>query len=481
MHARTLFPLILAAASAAPLSAQTPGGVFFRNRLNQEVDGNSFIRPSAVCLAGGPGPSCLGPGLQDGVYYFQITDPAGRVLLTPDPLSERCVVAVGGYLAQYTGTTRLATTDGPCGGLLLQLIPFQLTPYPGGEYKLWLTRAEDYDDKGGGLFGFHPRLSKSENFKLGTMTPQTIFRGYKFYDFDQSGLWNPDSQPLEVPVGGWRVEAEFRGLPDGWTFTDQDGRYTFIRDRTHMTHGFSEVSPNGFVNDGVPGATWLATTARQGTAIAQAENVPAPTFGNVGFESTPGVGRSRGFWHNMNGADVLAGCDPLWREALTTRNGGPVNLRNPVSSDDPALSVYVPPAQPVPFADSHLSLSSWIVSLRTNGHTGYQLSREVAATILNNSCGFMQGVVYVDRFQDGVLVSLDDMLTGAIGLLSQPGAGLTGPQDPYQDLRMLMQMCLNEFGNINNTGDLSSPQVVYGRSFEPLEFPSPYEFLPPIR
>jgi hypothetical protein len=470
--------LLAAAALAAPLPAQTPGSVFLRNRFNQDVEGNSFIRPSAVCLAGGPGPSCVGPGLPDGAYYFQITDPAGTVLLTPDPLSERRVVVAGGRIAQYTGTTRLSTTNGPCGGLLLQLIPFQVTPYPGGEHKLWLTRVEDYDAGGAGLFGFRPGRCKSENFKVGTMLRQSILRGHKFYDYDQSGTWNPASEPLEVPVGGWRVESTLNGQPDGVTYTDQDGRYTLIRDRDGSAYTLREIAPGGFVNDGVAGATWLATAPREGTVLANAVHVAAPDFGNVALIVQPGAGRPREFWHDQTGLVTLVPFDTAWRDALTTRNGAPVNLRQPYSTLLPEASIFLPPPLPDPFDQAFGALSDWIEQLPPAGHAGHLLSREVAATLLNNGFGFMQGTVFVDRMQNGVLVSLDDMLSGAIGLLSQPGAGLTGPYDPFQELRQQMLMCVNEFGNINNTGDLTSPQVVYGRSFEPVDFPTPYETLP---
>jgi hypothetical protein len=54
------------------------------------------------------------------------------------------------------------------------------------------------------------------------------------------------------------------------------------------------------------------------------------------------------------------------------------------------------------------------------------------------------------------------------------GAGLTGPNDPFQDLRQMMLMCTNEFGSINNTGDPAAPQVVYSRAQSPSFFETPY-------
>ncbi len=86
----------------------------------------------------------------------------------------------------------------------------------------------------------------------------------------------------------------------------------------------------------------------------------------------------------------------------------------------------------------------------------------------------MQGTVYVDRFNNGILVSLDDLLAGAIGLLCDPLASQPGRTGRAQALRAQMLACLNEFGGINSTGDLNAPQVVYRKSDVPLLSQSPY-------
>lgn len=472
----------------APALAQAPGAAIVLNRVGNPADGNSFARKDAVYLSGGPTGACGTTGLADGDYYFQITDPSGALLLSRDPIGERAVRVTGGVFAQYLGTTRPSANVGPCSALNLRLAPFAATPLPNREYKLWLTRTADYGPIGAGLFGFDPARSKSENFRVDAIGPQTIFRGNKFYDYDQDGVWNPALEPREVPVGGWRVDILRDGVLDGTTYTDQDGRYTFIRDRDAATWEFREISPNGFINDATAGARWLATTLRTGFANATAEDVPAPQFGNLVFVELLVSGRTPSWWagacncnsENPNtsptapcGVDFLQAVDPLWRTALTTRNGAPVNLRKPVSNDNPNASIFVPHQPPQSFCGAYANFRSYS-NRNPHDHAGFLLSRQVAATILSNTCGFMQGEIYVDRFDDGVLVSLDDMLTGAIGLLSEVGAGLTGPNDPYQDLRMRMIACTNEFGTINNTGDPSSPQVVFTRSNVPEATAAPY-------
>lgn len=474
MFARPLLALLALIPFASSSLAQTGGSAFVLDRYGLHRDGNSFERLDAVCFSAGRGPACVGPGLTDGDYYFQITDPAGAVLLTPDPLAERTVRVVGGVLTQYLGKRRLVSARGPCGSAYLRLYPFLVSPYPSGEYKVWLTRVQDYDPLGSNLFGFDPALSRSDNFRVLAQGPQAILRGHKYYDHNRNGIWDPLADPLEIPIGGWRVELWRNGVLDGLTFTDQDGWYDFIRNRDGSTFEVREISPNGFVNDSTPGATWLATTPRMGSATLAQEYVYGPEFGNVNFVLSVAAGRPVGFWCTAgDGSPVLQACEPLWRTALNTRNGNPVNLRTPVSNDNPNASIFTLRLPPQSFNGAFANFKSWCEKT-SHEHAGFLLSRQVAAAILNNTCGFMQGSIYIDRFQDGVLVSLDDMIAGAIGLLSQTGAGLTGPNDSFQDLRHMMIMCTNEFGRINETGDPTAPQVVYKTEDMPRRIMTPY-------
>ena len=452
--------------SITPLTAQISGTIYTTTKNGSVVNGNLFSSKSAVYLIGGPGPSCTGAGLPNGTYYFQVTDPAGGVLLSSDPITSRIVTVTNGVFAFPIVTH--ATGNGPCGAKTVQLIPFADTPNSGGEYKVWLTSIATYAP-GTGTFGFRPKYSKTDNFKVkgpGKTVTQSIIRGYKFYDINENGVFNP-AVPGEVPIPGWKIEIYKGVVFDDVTFTDADGRYTFIRDQDQSTYTIKEIAPPpGFIP--APGGLWLNITPTQGTVVTNVENVVGPSFGNLLFRLAPGVGRSKGFWHN-EGRPLCAATDPVWRGALNGTATNPVSLRTSVSSADPNLSVFKVPALPTPFSTAFAAWANYIVGSGANGHAGYILSTQVAATILNNACGFMQGTVYIDRFQNGVLVSLKSMLTGAIGLLNEDGAGLTGPNDPYQDLRDRMLGCLNEFDTINNTGNASNPQVVYLSSSGPGE------------
>jgi hypothetical protein len=463
---------------AAPASAQTSGAIFTRDSTGATVNGNVYALKEDVYLAAGPGPNspCSAAGVPDGPYYFQVTDPSGEVLLSKDLVTDRMVLVQNGVLSQHKGKHLLGT--GPCSSATVQLVPFADTK-DHDEYKVWLTPVAHYDPYGGGSYGFLPRFSKTDNFKVhsgGASVPQSSIHGSVFFDHSEDGIWNPGTDPLEVPVAGWRIELLLNGVVDGVTFTDESGGYLFLRDLDQTVYTVREIAAGGFIGDNVPGAIWLAMTPRSGSVAADTEVVTGPDFGILSFEVRVGLGRTKGFWHNQNGRAVLLANDPAWRDALTTRGGTPICLRRNLSSADPLVSVFAPLPQPATFQAAYDDFAQWIVGDSTTGHASFILAAQVAATILNHRFGFLQFTVYVDEHRDGLLVSLEDLIEhGTHVLLCDPLAGLTGPHDEAgAALREHMLECINEFGGVNNTGDPTAPQVVFGKSSLPLAFSSPY-------
>jgi hypothetical protein len=456
-----------------------PGGeIYTTNQSGQVVPGNLFAFKTEVYLTGGPeaASNCQGMGLPYGAYYFQVTSASGSHLLSPDTIEERRVFVAQGVIVKYFGRTHTLRPGGPCGSNLIQLMPFLDAPPPCNEYKVWMTPVERYDPAGSGFFGFDSRHSKTANFKVQCRQPQlqTVFSGHKFYDHNGDGVWNPQLDPLELPIGGWRVEIYKDGLLEDATFTDEDGKYMFIRDLDDSAYTFKEIAPGGFIGDNIPGAIWLAKTAREFTLTASAPAVAVPDFGNLSYERAVGLGRTKGFWHNQNGAAMMAATDPEWRDALTTWNGSPLCLRRKVSSYDPNVSIFAPLPLPASFATAHADFANWIVG-SAGGHAGFILSTQVAAAVLNRRVGFMQFDAYIDRFQNGILVSFDDMVSGVQqNLLCHPGAGMTGPHDPEQALRTMMLGCINEFGSINNSGDPAAAQPVFAPRPTAAGFVTPY-------
>lgn len=472
---RTLLAVSAVLACAAPALA-SDGAVFTVGPGGTAPNGKSHPSKLAVHLTGGPEPTsaCLGPGLADGEYYFQVTDPSGSTLLSSDGIEERRVLVAGGRVAGYLGTTHAFGFGGPCGAAFVQLAPFADVAGALAEYRVWLTPVASYDPLGSGFFGFAAAASEVDHFRVRgpgqRPTPQSVIRGAKFYDASEDGIRDPG----EAPIPGWRVEIWSNGLLQDVTFTDADGRYLFLRDRDGATYLIREVAPGGFIGDGIPGAIWLATTPREGEVTASVELPGGPVFGNLSFEVKPGLGRTKGFWHNNNGKALLQASDPEWRETLTTWNGEPLCLRRAISSDDPEVSIFAPLPPPAPFNASFNDFKSWIVG-PSHGHAGHILSTQVAAALLNYRHGFLQFTLYVDRFDNGILVSFEEMVTGVqTMLLCAEGAGLTGPHDPYQALRAQMLGCLNEFSSINETSDPTAPQIVYGPRETSSIFASPY-------
>lgn len=175
---------ILAASAVATLFAGAPaatagpsGAIFTTNEDGTWVNGNVYDSKEAVYLNGGPraNQSCTAAGLPDGDYYFQVTDPAGTIVLSNDDIEERRIRVEAGVIVEYQGTTH-ATGSGRCGTVTVALgapqlpapppdpLPdplFESTPNPGGEYKVWLTRTDVYE-----LVGFQPSSSKTDNFKV---------------------------------------------------------------------------------------------------------------------------------------------------------------------------------------------------------------------------------------------------------------------------------------------------------------------------
>ena len=80
--------------AAPPLS----GAIFTTNADGSVVNGNTIYADKCdVYLDGGPPPQ-EAAGLPDGDYYFQVTDPSGKKLLSTDPVANRRITVSGGII-----------------------------------------------------------------------------------------------------------------------------------------------------------------------------------------------------------------------------------------------------------------------------------------------------------------------------------------------------------------------------------------------
>jgi cysteine-rich repeat protein len=143
------------------------GAIFTTTSDGSRVNANIYPSKSAVYLDGGPGDGApaSAAGLPAGDYYFQVTDPSGHTLLSQDAITNRQITIDddGLIVAAFNHVTG---TDVDHGALTVQLMPYADTPNNGGEYKVWVISVDEYAGADAQFFGFTPRYSKTDNFKV---------------------------------------------------------------------------------------------------------------------------------------------------------------------------------------------------------------------------------------------------------------------------------------------------------------------------
>src|SRR5690349_19365366 len=98
--------IILAGLGVTSAVAAGPTGAIFTTTANgSRVNANQYFSKCEVYLDGGPGPNAPAgaAGLPDGEYYFQVTDPSGKHLLSTDVVTNRRFQVSGGVIVAYTG------------------------------------------------------------------------------------------------------------------------------------------------------------------------------------------------------------------------------------------------------------------------------------------------------------------------------------------------------------------------------------------
>ena len=246
---------LIVALGAVPAFAQLSGAIFTTNSTGTWVNGNTkYMSKEDVYLDGGPGPNApvTAAGLPAGDYYFQVTDPPGKTLLSVDPITSRKVrvnsYGVIDFIYPALGTTKyqgktygthLAGTEADHGGppwnaITVQLMPYADTPNNGGVYKVWMTPVGSYSP-GNGKFGFIPSESKTDNYKVKhvSYTPPCI-KVRKWHDQNANGIWDAGESELfdwtasYVDPLGTSFDPKVmpfsvcNALPDGtWIFTEQ--------------------------------------------------------------------------------------------------------------------------------------------------------------------------------------------------------------------------------------------------------------------
>lgn len=194
----TILAVLLVGLIFAPgqtVSAQFHGAIYDTDHTSIPVNQNSYTDKLEVYLNGGP-QNDNANGLPLGVYYFQVTDPSGAVLLSTDPaVCRQAVVAAspdgkGRIAGAYSGRPAFCTdgtlfpVDGiPAGfpgnhadgiqnpynfSIAVQLMPYNDTPNDGGVYKIWLIPVgkATIDANDNRVLHFSSSDAKTDNFSV---------------------------------------------------------------------------------------------------------------------------------------------------------------------------------------------------------------------------------------------------------------------------------------------------------------------------
>ena len=208
---------LLALTAPADAAPPLPGAIFTTladgNQVNANIYG-SKCDALGVYLDGGPGPNAPqgAAGLPDGDYFYQVTDPSGKTLLSTDPQKYRQFTVTNGIISDRVPPQDAGDHDTGVdvdhGGVTVELCPFLDTPNNGGEYKVWVTPVGDFAgnpqavDSGyspGFFHGFIPAASKTDNFKV-RARKSVYLTIIKFEDVDGDGKLDTGEPNLNWPV-----------------------------------------------------------------------------------------------------------------------------------------------------------------------------------------------------------------------------------------------------------------------------------------
>ena len=365
-----LSTLIGGVAIAAPIS-----GAIFTSDVAGNVNVNQYENKADVYLNGGPkNGNCAAAGVDDGTYVFQITNPNGDVILSSDDISHREFTVVGGVI---TSATDHAVVAGDCGGVRVQMAPFDDTPNNGGVYKAWITRKSDYIANGN---TFRNSDTKTDNFHViePLDTPTAELTVYKFYDANANGDWDPD----EVPLFGWMMTASNgNGYAAQQLTQSPDGITTFS--------GLTILDNPYAVQEGTAGGTWHQSALIVDGAVQPVSN-PVTGLNLVANETTEVIfgnycdcksgGKPKTWWVTASGQTKVNDGSTMNPEFNA------LNMLNLRSSSGSPWNLNTALAQ----SSNWTTLVNWLNGTSTT-NMAYALSRSLAILRLNIDAGYTSG------------------------------------------------------------------------------------------
>ena len=106
----SLTAILFSDSKAALEMTPTTGAIWTSDPHGERVNGNLYKNPRKVYLAGGP--HRIGSAaLPDGVYYFQVTDPASKQLLSNDDIADRRFTVENSYITSSSPGTHDENDD----------------------------------------------------------------------------------------------------------------------------------------------------------------------------------------------------------------------------------------------------------------------------------------------------------------------------------------------------------------------------------
>jgi hypothetical protein len=395
-------------------SVGTPisGAIFTTDVACTGTDLNIYSNKSDVYIDGGPAhPGAA--GLPDGEYYVQVTSPSGTLLGTSIGAADETPVTVSGgeFAVCYQLSAILIKASDATPG-------YDDTPNPGGEYKVWVSLVNNFEES----------QTKTDNFKVKTPDgcnpeegpcgppPSGTLSVLKWYDVNANGIHDENSS---YDIIGWKVN-----IKDG---IDLD-RFTPVA---------LVVAPDDYVvseYDPIE-SNWIHTTPTSvGPVTVTAGGSPTVEFGNVCVGA--GGGLTIGFWSNRNGQALLGAGDLALLVSL--------NLRNANGTDfDPATNT---------------AFKNWLLSANAT-NMAYMLSAQLAAMEMNVFNGFVNGNALI--YAPGAVganslgfISVNDLMAEANTELGVHG--LTVAASPERTYQEALKNALDK-GNNNLNFVQSSP------------------------
>jgi hypothetical protein len=191
-----------------PVSAGLSGAIYTTIKDGTAVNKNIFGSLQDVYISGGP-QNLNASGLPDGAYYFQVTDPSGKTLLSTDNAVCRQLIVTAGRVSGA------APAAGPCahangtfnpanGTLPVQLAPFSASPNKGNEYKVWIVPVGSATISGSApkVLNFSNSNSATDNFKA---QAEEVIQGSCQPSSSLSVLVSGSNVVAYVPKGNWSV------------------------------------------------------------------------------------------------------------------------------------------------------------------------------------------------------------------------------------------------------------------------------------